>query len=334
MSVRESLVKHLSTILRSSKATVMALLADENGLSIAKTGRSSNLNLDSNAITSVSSAAFSASEENWADLGIQDQIIAFSFFEKICLITIRIQQTLLTIVHDYNLDWPLNADNIGSSIYFLRKEIDGFFGSGKISEKEVENFSNNVRSAIYLCGMGSEIPFSSYVPNNFQSQDLILNIQHILNSIQNPVFLQYGLVNSSGLSIDARDLAPREYNLIPVDTFCANANVAFQKMVEEAVSMNIGGLVSYSCVAGKNPDNFFGILSNPSGKLRFEDKATKSEIIKPVTFVCLFPLTYGAIPILCESRNIVHSMLKVIGPDEISQGFIKSVNVMTKAKYQ
>ena len=85
MSVRETLVKHLSTILRSSKATIMALLSDENGLSIAKTGRNTDLNLDSNAITSVSSAAFSSSEENWGDLGIQRQIIAFSFFEKICL---------------------------------------------------------------------------------------------------------------------------------------------------------------------------------------------------------------------------------------------------------
>lgn len=86
MSVRESLVKHLSTIIRSSKATIMALLSDENGLSIAKTGRSTDLILDSNAITSVSSAAFSSSEENWTDLGIQDQIIAFSFFEKFVLL--------------------------------------------------------------------------------------------------------------------------------------------------------------------------------------------------------------------------------------------------------
>ena len=131
MSVRETLVKHLSTILRASKGTIMALLSDENGLSIAKAGRSSDIELDSNAITSVSSAAFSSSEENWNDLGIREQIIAFSFFEKICLITIRIQNTLLTIVHDYNQEWPLNADSIGSSMYYLRKEIDTYFGSGE-----------------------------------------------------------------------------------------------------------------------------------------------------------------------------------------------------------
>lgn len=58
MSVRENLVKHLSSILRSSNATIMALLSDENGLSIAKTGRKTDLQLDTNAITSVSSAAF------------------------------------------------------------------------------------------------------------------------------------------------------------------------------------------------------------------------------------------------------------------------------------
>jgi len=54
----------------------MALLSDENGLSIAKTGRTTELDLDSNAITSVSAASFSSSEENWNDLGIRDQIIA------------------------------------------------------------------------------------------------------------------------------------------------------------------------------------------------------------------------------------------------------------------
>jgi hypothetical protein len=333
LSVRETLVKHLSTILRSSKATIMALLSDENGLSIAKTGRNSDLELDTNAITSVSSAAFSSSEENWNDLGIRDQIIAFSFFESTCLITIRIQQTLLTIVHDYTKEWPLNADNIGSSIYHLRKEIDEFFGSGRITDIEIENFSNNVRSAIYLCGMGSEIPFSSYTPENFQQQELIQNISTILDSIQNPIFFRYGLVNSSGLNIDARDNSPQNFS-IPVDAFSANANVGFQKMVEEADSMKLGGLISYLCVSGMDPDNFYGISCNPSGKLLFSDENTGSEIIQPISFVSLFPLTYGAVPVLCESRNIVYSILECIGSDEITEQFINSINTIVEKKYQ
>lgn len=333
MSVRETLVKHLSTILRSSKATIMALLSDENGLSIAKTGRNTELELDSNAITSVSSAAFSASEENWNDLGIREQLIAFSFFEKICLITIRIQQTLLTIVHDFNLEWPLNADNIGSSIYHLRKEIDSFFGSGKITDMEVENFSNNVRSAIYLCGMGSEIPFSSYKPSNFQDQELIQNISNILDSVQNPVFLRYGLVNSGGLNIDARDKSTGQLPL-GVDAFSANANVGFQKMIEEADSMKLGGLLSYLCVSGLDPENLYGILCSPSGKLMFADQDTGSEIIQPITFVSLFPMTYGAAPVLCEVRNIVYSILEVIGTDETTERFINSIMNILKTKYQ
>lgn len=334
MSVRETLVKHLSSIIRSSKATIMALLSDENGLSIAKTGRSTDLILDSNAITSVSSAAFSASEENWTDLGIRDQIIAFSFFEKICLITIRINQTLLTIVHDYNMEWPLDADNIGSSLYHLRREIDNFFGTGQITEEELEFFSNNVRSAIYLSCMGSEIPSASYVPPDYQSRELNQNIAHILDSVQNPIFIQYGLVNSSGLTIDARDLSPGDVNLLSVDAFSANANVGFQKMIEEADSMNIGGLISYFCVSGPDPDNFYGILSNPCGKLHFKDPASGSEIILPVSFVSLFPMMYGAVPVLCEARNIVRSMLEVIGSDHITEKFINSVNVIVSSKYE
>ena len=333
MSVRENLVKHLSSILRSSKATIMALLSDENGLSIAKTGRNTDLKLDSNAITSISSAAFSSSEENWNDLGIRDQIIAFSFFEKICLITIRIQQTLLTIVHDHNQEWPLNADNIGSSIYHLRKEIDDNFGSGKITDQEVELFSNNVRSAIYLCGMGSDIPKGNYFPENHQELELIQNVSTILDSIQNPVFYYYGLVNSSGLNIDARAVSTANFS-ITVEAFSANANVGFQKMVEEADTLNIGGIVSYLCVSGLDPDNFFGILCNHSGKLKFADSDTGSEIILPISFVSLFPLTYGAIPVLCEDRNIVESLLTIIGNDELSEKFIRTVNVISQSRYQ
>ena len=333
MSVRESLVKHLSSILRSSKATIMALLSDENGLSIAKTGRSSDYNLDGSAITSVSSAAFSASEENWNDLGIQDQIIAFSFFEKICLVTIRIQQTLLTIVHDYNQEWPLDADSIGSSIFHLRKEIDRFFGTGDLTEEEIEIFSNNVRSAIYLCGMGTELPFSSYNPPESSPDELIQNISSVLDSIQNPVFYYYGLVNSSGLNIDARTAETANF-AIPVDAFSANANVGFQKMVEESGSMNVGGLLTYLCVSGQDPENLFGIISNPSGELKFEDKEINSEIVQPVSFVALFPMTYGVIPVLCEARNIVHSILQIIGEDQISKKYIQSINAMVERRLQ
>jgi hypothetical protein len=311
----------------------MALLSDENGLSIAKTGRAYEIELDSNAITSVSSAAFSSSEENWNDMGIRDQIIAFSFFEKLCLITVRIQNTLLTIVHDYNQEWPLNADNIGSSMYYLRKEIDTYFGSGNLSDAEIENFSNKVRSAIYLCGMGSEIPFSSYTPANATGQELIQNISTILDSVQNPIFLRYGLVNSTGLNIDARDLQPTGFP-ISVDAFSANANVGFQKMIEEAESMKIGGLLSYLCVSGMDPENFYGMLCCPSGKLLFADQNTGSEIIQPISFVSLFPLGYGAIPVLCEARNMVYSILEVIGTDQMTESFVKSVNAMVQARFQ
>ena len=105
-------------------------------------------------------------------------------------------------------------------------------------------------------------------------------------------------------------------------------------MIEESDSLQLGGLVSYLCVSGTDPDHLYGILCNPSGKLSFSDEDTGSKIIQPITFVSLFPLTYGSIPIFCESRNIVHSILKVFGKDEISDRFINSINVMVQSKYQ
>lgn len=333
MSVREVLVKYLSTILRSSKATLLVLLSDENGLSIARIGRSSDLNLDPNAITSISAAAFSAAEENWIDLSIQDQIIAFSFFEKICLITVRVGKTLLTIVHDYNVEWPLNADNIGSCIFHLKKELNNFFEVNVIeTDVMIENFSNNVRSAIYLFGMGTEIPFATYTSTNSSEIEIMQNISNILDSVQNPVLAIHTLVTPGGLTIDQRNSGMVK---IPISTeaFSANANVAFQKMIEEAGSLNIGELLSFLCISGEDPDSFYGILAAPSGKLTFTDSTTSASSSQDITFITLFPLTYGAIPILGEARNIIYSILEVIGPNKIAEGFINSVNSLSAAKF-
>ncbi|MFX1259096.1 MAG: hypothetical protein ACFFAN_14670, partial [Promethearchaeota archaeon] len=194
MSVRESLIKHLTTILRSSPGTILVVLCDQNGLSIAKIGRKSKIELNPNQITSLAAAAFSVSEENWEDLHIKDQVISFSYFDNVCLITIRINDTLLTIVHDYHKEWPLDADNLASSMYYLKQKLGEFFGSGPASEAEIENFSNKVRSAIYLFGMGTEVPFVSYTPENFDQNNLLPYISIVLDSIQNPIFIRYSLV--------------------------------------------------------------------------------------------------------------------------------------------
>lgn len=333
MSVREALVKHLSTILRSSKATLLVLLSDDNGLSIARIGRTTDLELDPNAITSVSAAAFSTSEENWVDLNIREQIIAFSFFEKICLITIRVGNTLLTIVHDYNIEWPLNADNIGSCMFHLKKELNRFFGTEDMeSDSAIQAFSNNVRSAIYLFGMGTEIPFASYAPKNASQLDTINNINSILDSLQNPVFSMYGLVTPSGLTIDQRDVGNLKVP-ISAEAFSANANVAFQKMIEESGSLKAGNLLSYSCISGNTPDSFYGILAAPAGKIQFVDQATSVSSVQDISFIALFPLTYGAIPVLGESRNIIYSILEVIGNDKNAESFINSVNSLSAAKF-
>ena len=332
MSVRENLNKHLTLILRSSKASVMILLSDQDGLSIAKIGRGSEFDLDASAITSVASAAFSASEENWNDLNIRDQIIAFSFFEKICLITIKILNTLLTIVHDFNQEWPLNPDVISSAVYNLTSEIDKFFGTGSMTDDQIETFSNNVRSAIYLAGVGDSVDFASYAKED-TSGDLINGISAILDGVQNPeVISRYGLVNSGGLPIDGRDRS----TFLPIanEAFLANSTVAFQKMVEQGDSLKIGGIVSYFCISGPNPDNMYGLIIAPSGNLMFADESTGAQSIQPISFVALFPLSYGAIPVFCEIRNVIYSILNIIGTEKIAEKFINVVNGIVAARFE
>jgi len=332
MSVRDSLIKHLTTILRSSQGTILVILCDLNGLSIAKIGRKSDIEINPNQITSLASAAFSSSEENWEDLNIEDQVISFSYFDMVCLITIRINETLLTIVHDYHKEWPLDADNLASSMYYIKEKLGEFFGSGIENERDLEIFSNKVRSAIYLFGMGSEVPFASYAPEKFDSSNVLPAISYVLDALQNPIFIRFSLVNPSGLTLDAREVSGQNLP-ISVEAFSANANVAFQKMKEESQGTSIGELLSYIAISGQDPENFYGIITCPSGKLKFSnlEGVTNSE---DISFVGLFTLVYGGIPIMCESRNLIYSILKIIGEEQITENFIKSVNVLTSFKYE
>jgi hypothetical protein len=55
--------------------------------------------------------------------------------------------------------------------------------------------------------------------------------------------------------------------------------------------------------------------------------------MEEISFIGLFTLTYGGIPIMCESRNIIFSIMKIIGTERTTESFIKSVNVLTSFKY-
>lgn len=332
MSVRESLIKHLTSILRASSGTVLIILCDQNGLSIAKIGRKSKIEINPNEITSLAAAAFSASAENWDDLNIKDQVISFSYFDKVCLITIRINDTLLTIVHDYHKEWPLDADNLASSMYYLKQKLGEFFGSDEASKAELEDFSNKIRSAIYLFGMGTEVPFVSYTPENFDKTNLLPFISIVLDSIQNPIFIRYSLVVPSGLTIDAREVSGQNLP-VSIEAFSASANVAFQKMKEESEGSSMGELLCYIAISGEDPDNFYGLITCPSGKLKFSSVKGASNI-EEVSFIGLFKLTYGGIPVMGESRNIINSILEIIGSEQITENFIKAVNVLTSSKYE
>lgn len=332
MSVRESLIKHLTSILRASEGTVLVVLCDKNGLSIAKIGRKSEIDLNPNQITSLAAAAFSSSEENWEDLNIKDQVISFSFFDKVCLVTIRINETLLTIVHDYHKEWPLDADNLATAMYYLKQKLGEFFGSGDESEREVEIFCDKVRSAIYLFGMGSEVPFISYKPETVKSLNLLSSISTVLDSVQNPIFIRYGLVSPSGLTLDAREVSGQNLP-ITIEAFSATANAAFQKMKEESVGSSIGDLLSYIAISGQNSENFFGLIACPSGKIKFST-IEESSNTEDISFIGLFTLTYGGIPVISEARNIINSILQILGKEHTTENFIKSINVLTSFKYE
>ena len=326
------MIKHLTSILRASSGTILVILCDQNGLSIAKIGRKSDIEINPNQITSLAAAAFSASEENWDDLNIKDQVISFSYFDKVCLISIKINQTLLTIVHDYHKEWPLDPDNIASSMYYLNQKIGEFFGGSDVSEAELNEFSNRVRSAIYLFGMGTEVPFVSYTSENVDTSNSLPFISIILDSIQNPIFIRYSLVVPSGLMLDAREVSGQNLP-ISIDAFSANANVAFQKMKEESEGSSIGELLCYITISGQDPENFYGLITCPSGKLNFSSVKGASNI-EEVSFIGLFSLAFGGIPVIGESRNIIYSISEIIGKEEITENLIKAINVLTSSKYE
>jgi hypothetical protein len=217
-------------------------------------------------------------------------------------------------------------------MYYLKQKLGEFFGESEYSQTEVEFFSNKVRSAIYLYGMGTEVPFLSYAPENFDPSNLLPAISYVLDSLQNPIFIRYSLVSNTGLTLDAREVSGQSLP-VSVESFSASANVAFQKMKEESEGTSIGELLGYIAISGENPENFYGILTCPSGKIKYSEIEDSSNL-EEISFIGLFSLTYGGIPIMCESRNIIFSLLKIIGPEPITENFIKSVNVLTSFKYE
>ncbi|MHA1683406.1 MAG: hypothetical protein ACTSUE_20880 [Promethearchaeota archaeon] len=333
MSLREQLVKSLSLILRLSKSTLQVLLADENGLSIAKVSRSSEIDIDPNALNSVSAATYNFSEEIWRDLGILHQRIGLAFFEKFCLITIRINPVILTIAHDFNTSWPINAEEVGKIIYQLKVDIDDMFNADANEVEDLQTFSTAIRNIFYLFNMGGEIPFTSYLPESGSSSPEIHDqISHILDSVQNPVFARYSIVDENGLMIDGRDLVEGVGSSI--SSFSSSTIVAFQKLIEESSNLNAGHLLHFVCISGSDVENMYGILASPAGIMKFSDPSGKRKIKSDLAFISLFPLTYGMIPIFCETRNIAYSMVSLLGEDQISNSFINSINNLISVKYQ
>ncbi|HME55832.1 MAG TPA: hypothetical protein VKM55_26745 [Candidatus Lokiarchaeia archaeon] len=332
MSVREQLVKSLSMILRLNKATLQVLLADANGLSIAKVSRSSDIDIDAVAINSVSAATYNFSDEIWRDLGILPQRISFAFFEKICLINIRIEPIILTIVHDFNASWPINADEIGKIIYQLKIDIDEMFNPG-MKKEDNETFSTFIRNILYLFNMGNEIPEMIYLPpDGTSSPEIHDQISTILDSVQNPVFGRYSIVAQDGLMLDGRDTMPSVSVSLP--SFAASMIVAFQRLVEEAATLNAGPLLNYICISGSDAQSLFATVACPSGILYFKDSVKRREIKAELAFITIFALTYGMIPVFCEIRNIVKSVEQALGEDSITSAFLNSVNNLIKIKYQ
>jgi hypothetical protein len=331
MSVREQLVKSLSMILRLSKATMQVLLADANGLSIAKISRSTDIEMDAQAINSVSAATYNFAEEIWKDLGIQHQQIALAFFEKFVIITIRIEPTILTIAHDFNAEWPINAEEIAKIIYQLKIDVDEMFGGAKV---DTAMFAATIRNILLLFNMGAEIPLMNYMPERgTSSPEMHDQIATILDSVQNPVFARYSIVSQDGLMLDGRDFMQNSAS--PISSFSASTLVAFQKLVEESSNLNAGALLSYLCISGPDAQNLYVSSASICGNMIFRDPNSSREITSELTLVTLFALTYGMVPVLCEIRNIVYSITQLLG---IQEGppidFIKSINNLIKVQYQ
>ena len=88
----------------------------------------------------------------------------------------------------------------------------------------------------------------------------------------------------------------------------------------------------YIAISGQDTENFYGLITCPSGKLRFSSEGTSN--IEDVSFIGLFTLIYGGIPVMGESRNIIYSILEIIGTEETTENFIKAVNDLTSSKYE
>lgn len=104
-------------------------------------------------------------------------------------------------------------------------------------------------------------------------------------------------------------------------------------MKEESEGSSIGDLLCYVAISGENAEQFYGLIACPSGRMRYSNIEDSSNF-DDISFIGLFSLTYGGIPVICESRNIIYSIMQILGGEQITENFIKSVNVLTSFKYE
>jgi len=95
----------------------------------------------------------------------------------------------------------------------------------------------------------------------------------------------------------------------------------------------MGDLLCYIAISGENSENFYGLIACPSGRINFSTVENTSNV-EIISFIGLFRLTYGGIPVICESRNIINSILQILGEEQTTENFIKSINVLTSFKYE
>ncbi len=180
--------------------------------------------------------------------------------------------------------------------------------------------------------MGTDVQFVSYTPSSFDTSNVLPAISKVLDSIQNPIFIRYSLVSPSGLTLDAREVSGHDLP-VSIQAFSANANMAFQKMKEESEGSSTGDLLCYVAISGQDAEHFYGLIACPAGKLKFSltDDASNAE---DISFIGLFSLSYGGIPAMGESRNIIFSILKILGVEQIAENTIKAINVVTSFGYE
>jgi predicted regulator of Ras-like GTPase activity (Roadblock/LC7/MglB family) len=292
----------LAKILRSSRAIKQILVIDSVGLVIAKVLRTKPIE----GIGALEASIFRSTEDIVEFLDLGKSILHLSLYEDYAVMGLDIGIGSLVMVLDYNTRWVLDAELIDSAI---RELIDLWVNQLGLEGYDFSGL-NRIKKVLTLLYQGDRVPPYNIDEDSFDIiHDLFQGVRNQMiyaNCITNELGLPIAYINRPDFNVDGEELGG---TLLAVDAIAK----------EKGENAGLGTPI-------------FSIVFTTQNKGFLTAHAGSMDGVEPLTYLTLFDLEKGFIPILSDVRQMIKNLSQEYG-DDLSKRFLDTVNSIFKQMF-